>query len=91
MTEVAQNLNSASSAAAISAAAGHTSAGPDRKAYSIDEFCQAYRICRASFYNLLKQDRGPRTMKVGGRTLVSIEAADEWRRQMESQAAGKVA
>lgn len=55
------------------------------QAFSVDEFCHAHRICRASFYNLLKAGRGPATMKVGGRKLISIEAAAEWRRRMEAE------
>lgn len=55
----------------------------DKQAYSIDEFCFAHGFCRASFYNLLKRGEGPRVMKVGGRTLVSQEAATEWRRERE--------
>lgn len=53
-------------------------------AYTVEEFCQAYRICRATFYNLVRSGRGPAIMKVGSRTLVSAEAATEWRRKMEA-------
>jgi len=62
-------------------------------AYSVDEFCRRHNLCRASFYNLVKAGRGPRIMKVGSRTLISIEAAAEWRRRMESEtsSAGKAA
>jgi len=58
----------------------------DQQAYTVDEFCQAHRLCRATLYNLLKRGRGPRTMKAGSRTLISIEAAADWRRQMEAEA-----
>ncbi len=60
---------------------------PETAATTVDEFCQAHRISRASFYNYLKAGQGPAIMKVGGRTLVSKEAADEWRRRMERQTA----
>lgn len=60
-------------------------------AFSVDEFCLAHRIGRASFYNLLKAGTGPATMKVGGRTLVSVEAAAAWRRRMEAETAGRAA
>jgi len=53
------------------------------EAYSIPEFCVAHRISRASFYNLLKAGEAPRTMRVGGRVLVSKEAATDWRRERE--------
>jgi predicted DNA-binding transcriptional regulator AlpA len=54
-----------------------------RPALSVDDFCEKYRICRASFYNLLKTGRGPKVLKLGARTLVSAEADDEWRQQYE--------
>ena len=54
-------------------------------AQTVDEFCQAHRICRATFYNLQKLGRAPRVMKVGARTLISKEAAADWRRRMEEE------
>jgi hypothetical protein len=53
-------------------------------AYSIAEFCRAHNLSRAFFYILLKRGNGPTVMKVGKRTLVSEEAAKDWRRRMES-------
>ncbi|WP_212566890.1 hypothetical protein [Aromatoleum tolulyticum] len=38
------------------------------------------------FYKLMKSGHGPRIMKVGTRTLISVEAAADWRRQMEEGA-----
>ena len=58
----------------------------DVQAQTVEEFCQSHRISRGTFYNLLKEDRGPRVMKVGARTLVSAEAAADWRRRMEQAA-----
>jgi len=55
-------------------------------AYSIAEFCRAHRVSRAFFYVLLKRGEGPTVMKVGKRTLVSDEAAKDWRRRMENLA-----
>ena len=55
------------------------------QAQTVDEFCQGHRISRGTFYNLLKDGRGPAVMKVGARTLVSTEAASEWRRAMEGR------
>ncbi len=53
-------------------------------AYGVDEFCAAHGISRAKFYDLLKIGKGPRVMKVGTRTLISREAAADWRREMEA-------
>ena len=61
------------------------------QAYTIDEFCQAHRICRAHFYNLLKAGHGPRIMKVGSRTLISVEAATDWRLKLEDETQRKSA
>jgi predicted DNA-binding transcriptional regulator AlpA len=56
-----------------------------RLALSIPEFCEAHGISEGFFYKLKKQGEGPREMKVGARTLISLESAAEWRRARESQ------
>jgi excisionase family DNA binding protein len=53
------------------------------RALTIDDFCRAFGLGRSTIYRLIQQGAGPRVMKVGRRTLISVEAADEWRRQME--------
>lgn len=50
---------------------------------SVAEFCLAHGISRAFFYKLAKEGRGPRMAKVGRRTLISQEAAADWRHRME--------
>jgi hypothetical protein len=55
-----------------------------KQAYTIDEFCAAHSICRASFYNLQRAGSAPAIMRVGGRRLISVEAAAAWRRAMEA-------
>ncbi|NYT58229.1 hypothetical protein H0A65_04745 [Alcaligenaceae bacterium] len=57
-----------------------------RAAYSIKEFCDAHGITKVTIYKMLKEGTGPRIMKVGARTLISTEAAAEWRRQCEEGA-----
>ena len=52
--------------------------------YSVDEFCSAHAISRAMFYKLRADGRAPRTMSVGTRTLISYEAAADWRRSCEN-------
>jgi hypothetical protein len=54
-----------------------------RRAFSVDEFCAAHGISRAMFYKLRRQNNAPRVMRVGTRTLISEEAAADWRRRME--------
>ncbi|SHM06633.1 hypothetical protein SAMN05444159_7581 [Bradyrhizobium lablabi] len=60
-------------------------AAPGRKAFSVDQFCSDHGISRATFYNLRQRGKGPTEMKVGTRTLISVEAAAEWRRRMETE------
>ena len=55
--------------------------------YSVIEFCQAHRISRGTFYKLLGEGLGPTAVKIGRRTLISSEAAQDWRRRMEQEAA----
>lgn len=62
-----------------------------RVATHVDAFCRDHGISRAHFYNLLKRGDGPAVMKVGRRTLISAEAATEWRRRMEALAGARFA
>ena len=54
--------------------------------FSVAEFCHAHRISRGMFYKLLNDGRGPTAVKIGRRTLISNEAAEDWRRRMEQEA-----
>jgi hypothetical protein len=54
-----------------------------RRAFTVPEFCRDHGICVATFYNLKKVNKAPRTMRVLNRTLISVEAARDWRRQRE--------
>jgi predicted DNA-binding transcriptional regulator AlpA len=56
-----------------------------RLALSIPEFCEAHGISEGFFYKLKKQGEGPREMKVGARTLITLESAAEWRRKRENR------
>lgn len=58
-----------------------------RAAYSVEEFCEAHRITKVFFYEQIKVGTGPRIMKVGRRTLISVEAAADWRREREEATA----
>ncbi|TWB63043.1 hypothetical protein FBZ94_103743 [Bradyrhizobium sacchari] len=55
-------------------------------AYSIEQFCQAHGISIDLYFKMQRQGLGPATMKVGSRTLISVEAAAAWRRERESDA-----
>ena len=64
---------------------------PRRAAFTISEFCQAYRISRSKLYQLFHAGTGPRVMRVGTKILISDEAATDWRREREAQQLSKPA
>ena len=66
-----------------------TRAPPPLQAYTIKEFAAAFRISQDMFFRLMRQGFAPRVMKVGARTLISVEAAEEWRREREAVARGE--
>lgn len=61
-------------------------------AMTVLEFCRAFRISVALYYRLRSKGFGPREMKLGGKTgktLISKEAADEWRIAREVRKPGE--
>jgi hypothetical protein len=52
-------------------------------ALSIRQFCASHDISIDTFFRAQRAGLGPVTMKVGGRTLISVEAAAAWRRERE--------
>jgi hypothetical protein len=55
------------------------------EAYDVSSFCLAHNISRALLYKLLGRGLGPRIMKAGRKTLISKEAAGEWKALMEQK------
>ena len=60
-------------------------AGIARKAFDILEFCEAYHIGRSTAYGEIREGR-LNIFKVGKLTRISVEAAENWRRQQEEVA-----
>ena len=56
------------------------------KFYGVNAFCDAHSISRALFYQLLKDGKAPCIIKLGRRTLISVEAASEWRERLAAKA-----
>jgi predicted DNA-binding transcriptional regulator AlpA len=54
---------------------------------SIKQFCADHGISRSFLYKLVALGRGPRLSKLGTRTLISAEAAADWRRDLEQAGA----
>lgn len=53
--------------------------------YTVSAFCAAHHIARSFLYQLLREGRGPRVMKLGRRTFITREAAADWRARMERE------
>jgi hypothetical protein len=64
---------------------------PSADAFSIKSFCEQHEISEALYFQLQADGVGPRIMRVGGRVLISREAAAQWRRKREAAAARRVA
>ena len=67
------------------------SADPNSLAMSISEFARLHGISQDQFFKMQREKWGPTVMHVGSRTLISHEAAAEWRRQREQAAATETA
>lgn len=49
----------------------------EKKAYSINEFCQLFSIGRTKTYDEIKEGRLP-IIKIGSRTLIKADDANQW-------------
>jgi excisionase family DNA binding protein len=56
-------------------------------AFTVDEFAEAFRLSRATVYNMWRDGEGPAKMRVRGRVLISRAAAETWRREVEQPVA----
>lgn len=57
----------------------------DPPLYNVPAFCEAHDISRGYLYQLWSEGRGPRRTKLGRRTVITGEAAAEWRHRMERE------
>ena len=55
----------------------------EQKVYTIKQFCEIYKMSRASFYNLKKRGNSPRIIKPFKKCLIAITDADEWLENMK--------
>jgi len=62
----------------------------DAPTSTVPQFCDQHHISKVHFYSLIKQGKGPRLMKLGRRTLVTAEAAADWRTRMEAETSALV-
>ena len=58
-----------------------------RAGFTINEFCAAHRMSRASLYALWNCGQGPRFYLVGSKRVISVESAAAWRAEGEARVA----
>lgn len=56
----------------------------ERRTYRVKEFCEAFRISRATIYHEINSGR-LQMFKVGRRTLISAAAAEKWVQGLENE------
>ena len=52
-------------------------------AYTVSEFCRAFRISERHYFNLRDEGKGPKEFRAGRRVLISVESAQAWLRARE--------
>lgn len=62
-----------------------------QKAYSVPEFCRAYRISRSTLYALWRNGRGPASYLIGRKRMITASSAAVWHEQVELAAAKRTA
>ena len=67
-----------------------TATGP-KPVSSVEEFCRDHGFSKTLFYQLEKDGKAPRSMKIGRRRLITSEASAEWRKAMEDATAAGAA
>jgi hypothetical protein len=56
--------------------------------FTIKEFCDRFRIATSFYFKLQKQGKGPRTMRIGSKVLISAQAASDWAAAIEAESLG---
>jgi hypothetical protein len=74
------SLQPQSSLDAVTPAAQRVSVGSERQAWTVGEFCDAFRISRSNLYKMISDDV-LRTVVIGGRRLIPVS---EGRRLLEA-------
>lgn len=59
----------------------------DNHAFTLAEFCTAFKVSRGRLHELEQAGLGPKTYRIASRPYVSLSAAQEWQQRMESGAA----
>jgi hypothetical protein len=59
----------------------------EQAVYTIREFCDRYRIAASFFFKIQRQGKGPRTMRIGSKVLITAQAASDWVAAREAETA----
>jgi hypothetical protein len=54
--------------------------------YTVQEFCEAHRMGRATYYQLKDQGLAPVEIRLGGKILITKESATRWRAVRDAEA-----
>ncbi len=57
-------------------------------AYTLREFCKAYKTSRSKLYLLWEEGKGPKTFRIGRKILISADAARKWIKKLENSDQG---
>jgi hypothetical protein len=58
-----------------------------RLAFTVKEFCGAFRISEDMFWKMRRDGWAPKLMRVGTKVLISVAAAEQWQKGREAAAA----
>mgnify|MGYP000453944783 CR=1 FL=1 len=61
----------------------------EKQAFTLAEFCEAYKVSRGRLHELEQVGLAPKTYRIASKPYVSLRAAQEWQKRMESGAAEK--
>ncbi|MHB0982909.1 MAG: hypothetical protein ACYC02_05930 [Thiobacillus sp.] len=59
----------------------------EKQAFTITEFCEAYKVSRGRLHELEQAGLAPKTYRIESKPYVSLSAAQEWQARMEAGAA----
>lgn len=59
----------------------------EKMVFTIAEFCTAFHVSRGRLHELTQAGLGPKVYRIASRPYISMDAAKEWQRLMESGAA----
>ena len=59
----------------------------DKQAFTISEFCIAYKVSRGRLFELEQAGLAPKIYRVASKPYISLSAAQEWQQRMEAGAA----